>query len=60
MVVKFLKGYGFNIPHIYPRATEFQIVIQGVFQIEMISENEVFNKPGDPTSNCRVIKNIIN
>ena len=60
MAVGFLKGCGFNTPHVHPRATELQIVTQGVLQTEMVPENGVFNKPGDPTSGRRVIKNTIN
>ncbi|KAH6714663.1 hypothetical protein BKA61DRAFT_723553 [Leptodontidium sp. MPI-SDFR-AT-0119] len=42
IAIGFLKGYGFNTPH-----------------IEMVSENNVFNKPSDLTSGRRVIRNII-
>ncbi|KAH9204031.1 RmlC-like cupin domain-containing protein, partial [Leptodontidium sp. 2 PMI_412] len=60
MAVGFLKGCGFNTPHVHPRATELQIVTQGVLQTEILPENGVFNKPGDATSGRRVIKNTIN
>jgi hypothetical protein len=60
MAVGFLKGCGFNTPHIHPRATELQIVTQGILQTEIVPENGVFTKPGDATSGRRVIKNTIN
>ncbi|KAH7418736.1 RmlC-like cupin domain-containing protein [Cadophora sp. MPI-SDFR-AT-0126] len=60
MAVGFLNGCGFNTPHVHPRATELQIVTQGVLQTEMVPENGVFNKPSDPTSGRRVIRNTIN
>ena len=60
MAVGFLNGCGFNTPHIHPRATELQIVVQGVLQTEMVPENGVFDTPGDITSGRRVIENTIN
>ncbi|KAH9203858.1 RmlC-like cupin domain-containing protein [Leptodontidium sp. 2 PMI_412] len=51
MAVGFLKGCGFNTPHVHSRATELQIIVP---------ENGVFNTPGDITSGRRVIKNTIN
>lgn len=60
MAVGFLKGCGFNTPHVHSRATELQIVTQGVLQTEIVPENGVFNTPGNITSGRRVIKNTIN
>lgn len=57
MAVGFLEGCGFNTPHIHPRATELQIVTQGVLQVEMALENGVFDTVGDANSGRRVIKN---
>lgn len=57
MAVGFLKGCGFNTPHVHPRATELQIVIKGKVVTEMVPENGVFNDPKDPKSGRRVIRN---
>ncbi|CZS93671.1 related to spherulin 1A precursor [Rhynchosporium agropyri] len=59
MAVGFLKGCGFNTPHLHPRATELQIVTQGTLEVEMVPENGVFNIPGDAKSGRRVIKNTV-
>ncbi|CAG8975860.1 hypothetical protein HYALB_00010256 [Hymenoscyphus albidus] len=57
MAVGFLKGCGFNTPHVHPRATELQIVIKGKVITEMVPENGVFNVPNKPESGRRVIRN---
>ncbi|CAG8962048.1 hypothetical protein HYFRA_00005090 [Hymenoscyphus fraxineus] len=57
MAVGFLKGCGFNTPHVHPRATELQIVVKGRVITEMVPENGVFNVPGQPSSGRRVIRN---
>ncbi|PVH73301.1 hypothetical protein DL98DRAFT_552738 [Cadophora sp. DSE1049] len=41
ITVGILKSCGFNTPHVYPRT-------------EIVPENSVFNKPGDPISSCPV------
>ncbi|KAG9245240.1 RmlC-like cupin domain-containing protein [Calycina marina] len=56
MAVGFLGPCGFNTPHIHPRATELQIVVEGKVITEMLPENGVFNVPGNATSGRRVIR----
>lgn len=60
MAVGFLGPCGFNTPHVHPRATELQIVVDGRLTVEMIPENGVFNTPGNAKSGRRVITNTIN
>ncbi|KAG9232463.1 RmlC-like cupin domain-containing protein [Amylocarpus encephaloides] len=57
MAVGFLKGCGFNTPHVHPRATELQLVTKGTLVTEMVPENGVFNEPGQAASKRRVIRN---
>jgi len=59
MAVGFLDGCGFNTPHVHPRATELQIVINGTIVTEMVPENGVFITAGDSKSGRRVIKNTL-
>jgi len=62
MAVGFLGPCGFNTPHVHPRATELQIVVEGEVVVEMIPENGVFNDPDPvkgPASGRRVIRNIL-
>ncbi|TVY78530.1 Spherulin-1B [Lachnellula suecica] len=57
MAVGFLGGCGFNTPHVHPRATELQIVVDGTIVTEMVPENGVMD-PKDPTKR-RVIQNTL-
>ncbi|KAH8821559.1 RmlC-like cupin domain-containing protein, partial [Xylogone sp. PMI_703] len=59
MAVGFLGPCGFNTPHVHPRGTELQIVVEGRIVTEMLPENGVFND-NDATKGRRVIKNLLN
>lgn len=55
MAVGFLDACGFNTPHVHPRATELQIVIDGKIITEMLPENGV----NDAAGKRRTIRNEI-
>jgi len=55
MAVGFLDACGFNTPHVHPRATELQIVIEGKVVTEMLPENGV----NGPDGKRRVIRNTL-
>lgn len=53
MAVGFLDACGFNTPHLHPRATELQIVIEGKIITQMLPENGV----NDANGKRRLIQN---
>lgn len=56
MAIGFLDACGFNTPHLHPRATELQVVVEGKLIVEMLPENGVNGADGKR----RVIRNTVN
>lgn len=56
MAIGFLDACGFNTPHVHPRATELQVVIEGKLIVEMLPENGVNRADGKR----RTIRNTVN
>jgi len=40
MTVGFIEPCGINLPHLHPRATEINFIVEGEFQVGFFSENE--------------------